>query len=322
MPKVSVIVPVYNVEKYLRRCVDSILSQTFTDFELILVNDGSKDDSGKICDEYVQKDSRIVVIHKENGGVSSARNKGIDAAQGECITFVDSDDYISEDFIENIYSSNCDFSICSIQCVGSSTKSLKFEMNEIITKEQIADWILNNSQEFSFIATPWAKIYKTDLIKRIGIKFNEKMRYGEDTDFVYRYLGNCNSIKLTNDAVYYYFDTDAIHQSSKYKFGAKDFCYHVKTINESIFYLEKVFRKKFIRLRKRIYLIYLIAFDTYISCSDINHATKELKTLRKNLIFDMSILRCHRKFCTFKEYIYFSLIIIFPFSYKYLKKMA
>lgn len=93
-PKISVIVPVYNVEKFLRRCIDSILAQTFTDFELLLIDDGSKDKSGEICDEYAAKDARIRVFHKQNGGVSSARNLGIDKAQGEWVYFVDSDDWI------------------------------------------------------------------------------------------------------------------------------------------------------------------------------------------------------------------------------------
>lgn len=99
MPKISIIVPVYNVEKYLRKCIDSILNQTFKDFELILIDDGSTDESGKICDEYNLKDNRIKVIHKENGGLSSARNAGLDIAQGEYIGFVDSDDWIESDQI-------------------------------------------------------------------------------------------------------------------------------------------------------------------------------------------------------------------------------
>lgn len=101
-PKISVIVPVYNTEKYLRRCVDSILAQTFTDFELLLIDDGSTDSSGAICDEYAQKDSRVRVFHKENGGVSSARNLGLNKAKGEYIAFVDGDDWISSDMYESL----------------------------------------------------------------------------------------------------------------------------------------------------------------------------------------------------------------------------
>ena len=102
-PTISVIVPVYNAEKYLHRCIDSILAQTFTDFELLLIDDGSKDNSGKICDEYVDMDSRVRVLHKENGGVSSARNMGLDHARGEWITFVDSDDWIEPTMYELMY---------------------------------------------------------------------------------------------------------------------------------------------------------------------------------------------------------------------------
>lgn len=99
MPKVSIIVPVYKAEKYLNRCIDSILAQTFTDWELLLIDDGSTDRSGDICDEYAKKDTRIRVFHKENGGVSSARNLGLDSAQGEWVTFIDADDYILPDFL-------------------------------------------------------------------------------------------------------------------------------------------------------------------------------------------------------------------------------
>ena len=99
IPCISVIVPVYNVENYLPRCVDSILSQSFTDFELILVDDGSPDNSGKICDEYAEKDNRVRVFHKPNGGVSSARNLGLDNALGEFVTFIDSDDYVGREYL-------------------------------------------------------------------------------------------------------------------------------------------------------------------------------------------------------------------------------
>ena len=102
-PKISVIIPVYNAESTLRRCVDSVLAQTFTDFECLLINDGSKDKSGEICDEYARKDSRVKVFHKENGGVSSARNVGLDNARGEWVSFVDSDDWVEGDILESMY---------------------------------------------------------------------------------------------------------------------------------------------------------------------------------------------------------------------------
>ena len=100
IPKISVIVPVYNTEKFLQRCIDSVLAQTYQDFELLLIDDGSKDSSDTICDEYAAQDTRVKVFHKENGGVSSARNVGLDNARGEWITFVDSDDYIEENYLQ------------------------------------------------------------------------------------------------------------------------------------------------------------------------------------------------------------------------------
>lgn len=116
MPEVSIIVPVYKVEPYLNKCVDSILAQTFTDFECILVDDGSPDSCGKICDEYVQKDSRVKVIHQENQGLSAARNSGLDMASGAWIVFVDSDDWIEPDAVEVLYraalQNDADMAVC------------------------------------------------------------------------------------------------------------------------------------------------------------------------------------------------------------------
>jgi glycosyltransferase involved in cell wall biosynthesis len=118
MCEISIIVPVYDVEKYLKKCVDSILNQTFKDFELILVDDGSPDNSGAICDQYAEKDSRVRVIHKENGGLSDARNAGIEVARGKYLGFVDSDDFVNEDMYKQLYTSiienNADLSICGI----------------------------------------------------------------------------------------------------------------------------------------------------------------------------------------------------------------
>ena len=120
-PKISVIIPVYNAESTLRRCVDSVLAQTFTDFECLIINDGSKDRSGAICDEYAARDSRVKVFHKENGGVSSARNVGLDNATGEWIAFVDSDDWAGEKYLESFSEYlDADLIISGIQSVNKN----------------------------------------------------------------------------------------------------------------------------------------------------------------------------------------------------------
>ena len=126
MELISVIVPVYKVEKYLRECVDSILAQTYTNLEIILVDDGSPDNCGKICDEYAQNDSRIKVIHQENGGLSAARNAGLDIATGKYIGFVDSDDYAElnmfEELHKRIIENNADLSICGVKKFGMESR--------------------------------------------------------------------------------------------------------------------------------------------------------------------------------------------------------
>ena len=122
MSKISVIVPVYKVEPYIRKCVDSILGQTFSDIQVILVDDGSPDQCGKICDEYAKQDKRVEVIHKENGGLSDARNAGVPYAKGEYIIFLDSDDYIEKDMLEYMYTriqdSGADMATCGLYAVS------------------------------------------------------------------------------------------------------------------------------------------------------------------------------------------------------------
>ena len=132
MPTISVIVPVYKVEPYIRKCVDSILGQTFSDIQVILVDDGSPDQCGKICDEYAKQDNRVEVIHKENGGLSDARNAGIPYAKGEYIIFLDSDDYIDERMVERLHSllneTNASIAACDFLCFfedGSFEKKTK-----------------------------------------------------------------------------------------------------------------------------------------------------------------------------------------------------
>lgn len=136
MPKISIIVPVYNVEKYLEKCVRSILAQTFTDFELILVDDGSPDSSGAMCDQFAKQDERVKVIHKENGGLSDARNAGIEIATGEYLGFIDSDDYIADDMYEllytNIVKEDADLSICGIYDVYEGKEPVEKQQQYIV----------------------------------------------------------------------------------------------------------------------------------------------------------------------------------------------
>lgn len=207
MPKVSVIVPVYKVEEYIGQCIESILSQTFNDFELILVDDGSPDSSGAICDQYAQKDSRIQVIHKENGGVSSARNTGIENASGQWIYFVDSDDWVETTTLKLLYE----------QTEKVSTDLVLHGLsNDYIYKNQIAknkytiiadsDYkqIIEETDKWGLLKGPVCKLFKSSIINNGNIKFDTSLSYGEDTKFSFEYLALCNSISFIPRHLYHY----------------------------------------------------------------------------------------------------------------------
>lgn len=217
MPKISIIVPVYNVEKYIHRCIDSILHQTFKDFELILVDDGSLDNSGKICDEYAKEDDRIKVIHKENGGLSDARNVGLDIAQGEYIAFVDSDDWIEKDMYsilyENIRKYNADISICKMRKIFDSTVDNNITTNNciILNNEEAFDCLFNNKYYASHACD---KLYKKSLFD--GIRYPVGKLY-EDMFTTYRLFEKANKVVFSDYIGYNYFQRKDGIVNSKFR---------------------------------------------------------------------------------------------------------
>jgi len=204
-PKVSVIVPIYNREKYIARCIDSILRQTFMNFELILVDDGSKDRSLAICEEYAKKDERIVVLHKENGGVSSARNLGIDKARGKWICFVDSDDYVTEYYIQHLaelvgkYEDDSALFVSGILRDGKIAKALE---NKIYKVSELKDGIIVHNG-------PVSKLFRQSIIKDNDIRFPVGITSGEDFVFTVNYLLYVNIMVTTAhyDYIYYLSET-------------------------------------------------------------------------------------------------------------------
>ena len=207
MPEFSVIIPVYNVEKYLARCIESITSQIYTDFELILINDGSSDDSGNICNKYAKKDSRIRVIHQKNKGVSAARNIGIKSANGKYIVFVDSDDVVEKDYLSSMaeVDSEVDLVICGIKQVipGNEPYARKqYEKKQVldITKRAVLEMILNDANSSSV-----SKRFKKCIIEERNIYFDERLDLGEDGCFVTEYVGNCKGMQYLDVSAYRYF---------------------------------------------------------------------------------------------------------------------
>ena len=204
MCEISIIVPVYNVEKYLNKCVDSILNQTFKEFELILVDDGSPDNSGAICDQYAKKDSRVKVIHKENGGLSSARNAGIEVAQGKYLGFIDSDDYIAEDMYEILYQNikkyNADISSVELISVYNDRFKLKDYSPEIkvLNQEQAMQVVLEGTD---FYAYAWNKLYNRNLFNEIRFP---KGKTFEDAFIIMKILKRANKVVISNVEKYFY----------------------------------------------------------------------------------------------------------------------
>lgn len=207
MPQISVIVPVYNVEKYLHRCVGSILAQTFTDFELILVDDGSPDNCGAICDEYADKDPRVRVIHQKNQGVSSARNAGLSNAKGAFVMFCDSDDHVAENWIEACYSVIRDHpdKLIVHNFWNEREKEGKKSIEPLLDADDRVEpksyyWIYQNR----ISGSSCNKVFCKDLIDTHHIRFDENSFLGEDVVFVTEYLRHINGILYISTPLYYY----------------------------------------------------------------------------------------------------------------------
>ena len=204
MPIISVVVPVYKAEHCLCQCIDSILEQSFSDFELILVDDGSPDRSGSICEHYVRKDLRVRVVHKKNGGVSSARNLGLELVRGEYIIFVDSDDYIERDYLEKLYNGRSDLTICGFSTfnqVGEKLYSLKFRTEQFLGKDSIDYEYLYKK---NMLYAPYGKLFRSEIIKNNAIVFPEEISWGEDSIFIADYLCHTNSINIIDSEGYCY----------------------------------------------------------------------------------------------------------------------
>ena len=206
---ISVIVPVYKVERFLENCINSILNQTYRNLEVILVDDGSPDNCGEICDLYSYKDTRIKVIHKQNGGLSDARNTGIDAAEGEYLAFVDSDDTIMPEMMEKLYQridiDRSDMAVCGCKRVNQD--------RELLSEFCIPDNILTGFEALKssyedngvLYTLAWNKLYKKHLFQ--GIRFPVG-KYHEDEFTTYKIIDRCVKISIVREALYVYFQRD------------------------------------------------------------------------------------------------------------------
>ena len=208
-PMVSIIVPIYNAEQYLRRCVDSILNQEYTDFELLLVNDGSTDASGDICEEYGDRDPRVIVIQKENTGVSDSRNRAIDRARGKYLQFLDSDDWITPDatrlFVRAAEEYGCDMVISDFYRVVGERLSPKGDIEEegVLTREEFAAHMMENPADF-YYGVLWNKLYRRDIVEEHNLRMDTDINWCEDFMFNLEYIRYAKVFYALHAPIYYY----------------------------------------------------------------------------------------------------------------------
>lgn len=230
MALLSIIVPVYNIEQFLEKCVDSILAQSFTDFELILVDDGSTDGCGAICDRYADLDSRVLVIHKENGGLVSARKAGLAVASGTYVSYVDGDDWIDRDIyrymISNAQTYNCDLVMCDVEHEHNKKKIRNFTAETLETgyygreelEEKIFPIMLYGGTFYYFGIYPviWNKLFRRDMLISHQFAVDDNIKTGEDAACVYPYLLEAKSMYFMKDQFLYHYRHSSVQMTASY----------------------------------------------------------------------------------------------------------
>ncbi len=217
---VSIIIPVYKAEDCISRCLDSVISQSFPDWECILVDDGSPDNSGKICDDYAAKDSRIRVIHQKNAGASAARNTGMDIANGQYICFADADDYIKPEYISSMLEEreeDVDLILQGITHIhGDRTDLLGFKNKQTFALDSTCDFFDNYSL-FRFCGS-YSKLFKRDIIEKYDIRYSTEIICAEDYDLLLRYLVHCDKMKVLTCCNYVYISNEGSVSTRMYSF--------------------------------------------------------------------------------------------------------
>ena len=211
-PKVSIIIPIYNAQMHLSRCIDSVLKQDFEDFELLLMDDGSKDSTPEICDEYRKKDDRVIVVHKENSGVSDTRNKAISLAKGEYLQFLDSDDWITPDatglLVHMAEEHQCEMVIADFYRVIGDRLSAKGRIREdcILSREEFAMEMMENPADF-YYGVLWNKLYRRDIIDKYQLFMDKDISWCEDFIFNMEYIRHVKQVYTLHVPMYYYVKT-------------------------------------------------------------------------------------------------------------------
>lgn len=309
---ITIITPVYNVERYLRFTLDSVIAQTFSDWELLLIDDGSTDESGKICDCYARKDHRIRVFHLSNGGVSKARNYGLSEAKGEYVTFLDSDDMWTTDFLQSVYSHMTNEHL-DLSSVWRKFVSEKCRYTPVHNTDVPCNVYNNQEKKRLFTDCPdfftvvWGKLFKMDLIQRYKLRFEESINRGEDVLFLACYYSLCHSVGLSYAESYQYrirekslmrsendnlFEMDIIRFLSYYRFIE----YHSNAKD-----IELVFMTQFLQLL----IINLLKSGSFLIMK------RRLIIISKNIVVKKALYKFNSHF-TCKNRLFVQIIRLFP----------
>jgi glycosyltransferase involved in cell wall biosynthesis len=315
-PLISIVVPIYNVEKYLPKCIESILNQTYTNFELILVNDGSPDNSRQICEEYARRDDRIRVINKENGGLSSARNTGIHKAAGEYLGFIDSDDYIDESMYQELYNNairySADVVICDFIKVQEdqvpkmdNSEYIAESFSNIQALKQLYDPVIENRVKWVIACN---KLYKKCLF--YDLKFEEGRIY-EDEFIAHKILYKSNKITFIPNKLYYYVQRPTSIVGSPFSVKKFDRVYALK---ERVDFLRKIDQKDLSNLASNQFME-LFFWNYRMALLDLNISKRELKMLKR--AFEKSLIQLiENPLIGWKQKVFFLLFVIYPLIIK------
>ena len=321
-PLISVIVPVYNVENYLKKCLESITNQTYKNLEIILIDDGSTDNSGKICDEYAGKDNRIKVVHKINGGLSDARNAGLEIAKGEYIGFVDSDDYIAEDMYEFLYNLAVDNALDVSMCAscneyedGRIELPKNFETVMLDEKEKIIENLFINKSGGTAISV-WSKLFKKTVLQ--NCKFYSG-KTSEDVFFILKWIENTKKFGRSSEVKYYYVQrTQSITHQVLYTPKILEV---VEAYLLNLDIISKKYPKSIAVANVRLYWAYRMAIERIYACNDYKenkfHNKKIQKKIRKDII---NILT--NKYISFKGKVGYILIALNIDLYMLVKRLV
>lgn len=289
--KVSIVVPIYNAEKYLNRCIDSIRSQTLKDIEIILINDGSTDSSGDICEKLAKQDMRIKVSHKKNGGVGSARNLGIEKSKGKYIIFVDPDDYIKNDMVEKMYQTanknNCDVVICNFVTNTKNRNEIKCIENKILYGETLKKYLIEYMISGECETYCWNKMYKRNIIVDNNIKFYN-YNIWEDAIFNYEIMLRKPRVYYLTENLYYYIvnDKGLTQKYTDCKFNA------AKTMLNKKKELINVYEIENINVHKQMYKCFIWDCISSIIQEKDRDNYKERLEIYINITSDLDVKAC------------------------------